>query len=307
MLVGPGSFFKSHVDTPRSDTMFASLVVILPTKHEGGSLLFRSQGREYAFNSADAVMTDGELKAAFVAFYSDVEHEVSLVESGYRVTLTYNLYFSDTRELTPIPPSSPLNDDAENRMKSSLEALLNDPKFLPDGGKVGFGLSHKYPFKKDTTQLSDLEGRLKGTDALLKQIWEEVFPDIDLKLKAFYSCPGELSCLATEFAEIGSEEMEDGLPQYLVNECGGERVYTAAMKTQKRYSSWWGEYPDARLIEWLTPMSNVNQFKEMYVAAFGNGPSMGHFYGDICLVAEIKGAEGRGLGIAAQNAASGST
>lgn len=115
------------------------------------------------------MVTEGELKAAFVVFYSDVEHEVSVVESGYRVTLTYNLYFYEPGELTPIPPSSPLNADAENHMKSSLEALSNDPEFLPHGGIVAFGLSHKYPFK-NTTQLSALEERLKGTDALLKQI-----------------------------------------------------------------------------------------------------------------------------------------
>jgi hypothetical protein len=297
MLVGPGSFFKPHVDTPRSDTMFASLVVILPTKHKGGSLLFRTQGREYSFDSSDAVVTEGVSKAAFVAFYSDVEHEVSVVESGYRVTLTYNLYFSNTRELTPIPPSSPLNADAENRMKSSLEALLNDPKFLPRGGLVAFGLSHKYPFK-NTTQLSALEGRLKGTDALLKQIWEEVFPDIDLELKALYR--GD-SCfvLVNEFVEIGSSEMKDGVTDYLVDQCQGKRVYTTAMKKKNPRLS--KHYPDARLSEWLTPMNDVNQFKELYAAAYGNGPSLGHTYGDICLVAEIKSAKGRGLGITALN------
>ena len=282
--------------------MFASLVVIFPTKHEGGSLLFRSQGREFAFNSADAVVTDGDLKAAFVAFYSDVEHEVSVVKSGYRVTLTYNLYFFETREPAPIPPPSPVISDAENRMKSSLEALLNDPEFLPDGGMVGFGLVHKYPFKKNTTKLSDFERRLKGTDALLKQIWEDVFPDIDFNLKVLYSCEDGFFCLATEFAKIGYSDMDGDLSQYLVDDCGGERVYTAAMKAKK--GSVWEEYPDARLIEWLTPMGNMNQFKEWYTATYGNGPSLGHTYGDICLVAEIKNAEGRGLGIAAPYVAS---
>ena len=275
--------------------MFASLVVILPTKHKGGSLLFRYRGREFSFDSADAVVTEGGLKAAFVVFYSDVEHEVSVVESGYRVTLTYNLYFSDHKELAPIPPSSPLNADAENRMKSSLEALLNDPKFLPDGGVVVFGLSHKYPFK-NTTQLSALEGRLKGTDALLKQIWEEVFPEIDLELKALYRGDDQYSCLVLvdKFVQLGSCEMEDGLTDYLVGECRGRMVYTDSMK--KKNPGLPKYYPDARFSVWVTPMNNVNQFKELFAGTYGNGPSLGHTYGDICLVAEIKGAEGRGLG-----------
>ena len=36
-IVGPGSFFKAHVDTPQSPKMFNSLVIILPTKHISGS------------------------------------------------------------------------------------------------------------------------------------------------------------------------------------------------------------------------------------------------------------------------------
>ena len=31
----------------------------------------------------------------YVAFFSDVEHEVAPVISGHRVTLTYNLYFDN--------------------------------------------------------------------------------------------------------------------------------------------------------------------------------------------------------------------
>jgi len=33
-----GSFFKPHVDTPRSDKMFGSLVIVFPSPHEGGAL-----------------------------------------------------------------------------------------------------------------------------------------------------------------------------------------------------------------------------------------------------------------------------
>jgi len=272
--------------------MFGSLVVILPTKHEGGSLLFRHRGREFSFDSAGTVVTDSDgLKAAFVAFYSDVEHEVSIVKSGYRVTLTYNLYFSDTRELTPIPPSSPLNTSAEDRMKSALEALLNDPKFLPDGGFLGFGLSHKYPFK-NSTKLSAIEKALKGTDALVKQIWDEVFPDIDLSVKAKYSWD-DVSCLVDEFVEIGSGAGEDGLSQYFVDEYHGTLVYVPAKLKYKEY--FFGEYPDARVIDWVTPLNEANKIKEPFVAAFGNGPELGYAYGEVCLAAEIASAEKRGI------------
>ena len=71
-IVGPGSFFKSHVDTPKGFKMFGSLVVVLPTKHEGGSFSFRHHGREWIFNSADIVSPQNSesLRAAFVAMLS---------------------------------------------------------------------------------------------------------------------------------------------------------------------------------------------------------------------------------------------
>ena len=34
-MYGPGGHFKSHVDTPRGADMIGSLVVCLPSAHEG--------------------------------------------------------------------------------------------------------------------------------------------------------------------------------------------------------------------------------------------------------------------------------
>jgi hypothetical protein len=45
--LGSGSFFKPHVDTPRSEKMFGSLVVVFPTPHEGGALSLRHRGHEW--------------------------------------------------------------------------------------------------------------------------------------------------------------------------------------------------------------------------------------------------------------------
>ncbi|KAF8955841.1 hypothetical protein BDZ97DRAFT_1764411 [Flammula alnicola] len=124
-VYGPGSFFKAHVDTPRSDTMFGSLVVVLPTRHEGGSLVFRHRGREWTFDSAKAVSTPTSPHAAFVAFFSDVEHEVTPVTSGYRVTLTYNLYYA--KQVSRFPPSAVVGvDNTLARMKSTLQSVLAD-------------------------------------------------------------------------------------------------------------------------------------------------------------------------------------
>ncbi|KAF8635477.1 hypothetical protein AX14_010508 [Amanita brunnescens Koide BX004] len=95
-VYGEKSFFKAHIDTPHGARMFGSLVVFFPTTYEGGSLVMRPKGEEWSFDAAKALAGCKEdSHVAYVALYSDVEHEVSTVTSGYRVTVTYNLYFDD--------------------------------------------------------------------------------------------------------------------------------------------------------------------------------------------------------------------
>lgn len=82
--------------------MFGSLVVFFPTSYEGGSLIMRRNGEEWSFDAARELTKCEEPHIAYVALYSDVEHEVSTVTSGYRVTVTYNLYFDDKIKLDEV-------------------------------------------------------------------------------------------------------------------------------------------------------------------------------------------------------------
>ena len=82
-----GGFFKAHVDTPRSEKMFGSLVVCLLTQFTGGELIVRHHKEEIKYDwSSTASDTSSTLHWA--AFFSDVEHEVLPVSEGYRV-ITY--------------------------------------------------------------------------------------------------------------------------------------------------------------------------------------------------------------------------
>lgn len=100
--------------------MFASLVVVLPTPHEGGALALRHHGHEFMFNSADMLSKATTPSIAFAAFYSDIEHEVLPVTSGYRVTLTYNLFFKRDH---PNDACS-LNGTQEVSLKEPLEEAI---------------------------------------------------------------------------------------------------------------------------------------------------------------------------------------
>lgn len=45
LVYGPGQFFKPHKDTERNDEMVGTLVVVLPSRHKGGSLVVSHQGK----------------------------------------------------------------------------------------------------------------------------------------------------------------------------------------------------------------------------------------------------------------------
>lgn len=123
----PSGKFKAHVDTPRSNGQFGSLVVCLPLAHEGGQLQVRHSGREFTFDwgsSTDAV--------SWAAFYSDCEHEVLEVTSGHRITLTYNLYAVRGNGTLAGAPSPSLDID-QLPLYQSLRDVCGNEHFLPNG------------------------------------------------------------------------------------------------------------------------------------------------------------------------------
>ena len=156
--------------------MFGSLVVVFPTPHEGGTLVLRHGGKEWTFDSATAMAAHDTPHIAYIAFYSDVEHEVTLVKSGYRVTATYNLYFAPPTVGVPAMVPATSNSVVEAAMTAELQRLLADPSFLPDGGHLMFCLRHQYPVdtednhKGSVEKLQALSAYLKGSDAVVHKV-----------------------------------------------------------------------------------------------------------------------------------------
>ncbi|KAF8464806.1 hypothetical protein DFH94DRAFT_392508 [Russula ochroleuca] len=152
-----GSFFKPHVDTPRSKN--------IPTPHEGGALHFRHRSQEWIFDSGQVLAAKDKPSIGYASFFSDIEHEVAPVTSGHRVTLTYNLYFDDGPvSAVSMDLSPPLVN--ERAFREAFTTLLEDQEFLAEGGTLAFGLRHVYPIKDD---LKHVHSVLKGCDALVYQ------------------------------------------------------------------------------------------------------------------------------------------
>lgn len=88
LVYGEGDFFLSHKDSEKEKGMFGTLIVALPSRHTGGELLIRFDGKE---ENVDFAGESSNFKMPYAAFYADCEHEIKPITSGYRVCLVYNL------------------------------------------------------------------------------------------------------------------------------------------------------------------------------------------------------------------------
>ena len=88
LIYGKGGHFKAHKDTEKLDAMFGTLIIALPSAHDGGTLRVRHGGEEVAVD-----FSNEEKRRQFqhAAFFADCEHEVEPVRSGYRCCVVYNL------------------------------------------------------------------------------------------------------------------------------------------------------------------------------------------------------------------------
>ena len=157
-----GGHFKAHVDTPRSLLMFGSLVLCLPLPFTGGSLVTRHRGRQICFDWSSSPETTND-KICWASFFSDVEHEVLPVTSGYRVTLTYNLYQNFEMETLST------FDAKAVPLYTELCTALQTPHFMRQGGILGFSCQHVYVMEYlNITQI--LPRLLKGSDRIVYSV-----------------------------------------------------------------------------------------------------------------------------------------
>lgn len=81
--------------------MFATMVISLPSAHEGGDVIVKHRGETKTLKTSSA-------DVALLCWYSDVSHQVLPVTSGYRLVLTYNLALPPDLER---PSAALLRDD----------------------------------------------------------------------------------------------------------------------------------------------------------------------------------------------------
>ena len=287
--------------------MFGSLVIVYPTPHKGGELVLRHKDREWSFDANAMMSFQSTPSLAYVAFYSDIEHEVLKITSGFRVTVTYNLYLVP-RAVSIIqapalsdPPAASIKQNLKDstNFQTTLHRLLRRPEFMPNGGILAFSLAHLYPVTFDT-ELQEMIEYLKGEDAHVYQScqelglepalrmiysrrrsWENSQPDYGIMLEAIVEDPN-YDYERTDYERHLVDEL-DGIPVNLKNDS-----VAAHSEWSDRYST-----KDPGQLTWLTDFAkSTNELKDR-VLAYGNEVTVGFVYCSPCLIVRIDPASYR--------------
>lgn len=134
LLYEKGDFFLPHKDSEKEEGMFGTLVIALPSKHEGGELLVRFGGET---EEIDFSVASSNYQISFAAFYADCEHEIKPVQSGYRLCLVYNLVQVKGQNIqspdidTEIEAIVPLLEKMENSFSDSPKIILLGHEYTP--------------------------------------------------------------------------------------------------------------------------------------------------------------------------------
>ncbi|OTA69482.1 hypothetical protein K449DRAFT_384422 [Hypoxylon sp. EC38] len=165
LLYEEGAMFKAHTDTEKVPRMFGTLVISLPSSHEGGDVIVTHKGYSRRYETSQHVM-------ACAFWFSDVSHEVLPVKRGYRWVLTYNLAIEQSAH---VPRASGFVDHREIRRVLQLwsqEVNNGSRKASP----LYFVLNHKY-----TEANISFEG-LKPSDLNVVESLREVCPELGFDL-----------------------------------------------------------------------------------------------------------------------------
>ena len=147
LIYDKGSFFAPHRDSEKVDGMFATLLVCLPSRHKGGTLVVSHDGES---KEIDFDTKAGAFNIQYAAFYTDCQHEIKPVTSGYRVCFVYNLTLARSKR----QPSAPAHSSKVEQVTALLSKVFT--RTSPD--KIAIPLAHEY------SQAGLSPDMLKGTD-----------------------------------------------------------------------------------------------------------------------------------------------
>ena len=229
--------------------MFASLIIVLPSKFEGGEVHVSHGNDKDVFN----ISPSSEFKISALAWYTDVIHEVKPVTSGYRLAISYNLVNASPGLPPPhLPDMHTAVSAVEKIFRKWRKGDYNNSDF---SGTIAYLFDHQYSKAglefaalkgKDAVLVSNIRGvaekqRISLCLGLLElevsgdagepefaysciDIWDsppgmDVVHDKEYRIRGLYDLDGDLAegknpiSLSPEFDMIPQDpELEDGNP-----------------------------------------------------------------------------------------------
>ncbi|KAF4607220.1 hypothetical protein EYR38_001280 [Pleurotus pulmonarius] len=170
LLYEPGSHFLPHQDTEKAPGMFATVIIILPSRYTGGQVHVSHGNKAQVFDYASSSL----LSTAVLAWYTDVTHEVKPVESGYRLALSYNLIQGNTVVSRPVVPTMAT---AVARVRGILR-MWSKGLYDSNSDIIAYLLQHQYSH----FSLTRGSACLKGEDAHLVAHLRDVASDLGFKV-----------------------------------------------------------------------------------------------------------------------------
>jgi predicted 2-oxoglutarate/Fe(II)-dependent dioxygenase YbiX len=169
LVYDTGSFFVDHRDTEKVPGMFATMVLVLPSTHDGGELVIKHLGREVVLD----LRPEESSEIGFAAFYADCVHEVRPVTAGFRLTLVYNLRFVGKGRTLKAP-------DYRAEHERVVELLRSWASAQDEPDKLILPLEHVYTPAE--LSFSALKGADAGVASVLVKAAVEADCDLHLTL-----------------------------------------------------------------------------------------------------------------------------
>ena len=155
LIYRKGDFFRLHQDTQYSAHMFASLLFFIPVKYTGGEFHIFEPGNDNVVHIRDRKVSG---MCSWLAFYTDVRHQVQEITEGFRVALNYCVSFEGAMCPSPCLP----------RMSQSATSAIKDYFTVNKKKMLAIPLVHEY------TQATLTPDFLKGIDAYVFNTIEEI-------------------------------------------------------------------------------------------------------------------------------------
>jgi len=220
LIYDEGSFFLPHRDTEKVKGMFGTLVIVLPSQHQGGELIIRHGHEEVNLSLQAEEASD----IAFAAFYADCEHEVKPILSGNRICLVYNLIHRPKKSKAYLEqPEAPTYSKQIDAVASLFESGL---KKDDSPAKLVWILEHQY----STSGL--LFSGLKNGDAAIAKVLlhaaQKAECDISLAILHIEICGGaEPEYNYSKHHRYGRDYDEDDEEDYEILEIENREYYIA--------------------------------------------------------------------------------